>query len=165
MIISVNGFTINMQHHGLFRANLEQSKNKIGMAERKILIVFVYYVVVIVLIVLGSTLRVREREEFTSQISCYFQCESKGVDPNNPCDTSGIFNPAAIIMSTVSFVLLALFPLANFIFVLNTGELRKRCEELLPCLFKRTIKVEEVNTTTSSKNSTTDMLVTSLKIS
>ena len=143
-----------MQHHGLFKTSLRQSKNKIGTAERKILIVFVYYVIVIVVVVLGASLRVRDRDRTSNEIQCYFQCESRGVDPSNPCDTSGYFNIVTITMSTISFILLGLFPLVNFIFVVNIGELKEHCVKLFPCLFKKSIKQEEKNTTTSSKNIT-----------
>ena len=143
-----------MQHHGLFKSSLRQSKNKIGAAERKILIVFVYYVVVIIFTLLGATLRVRDREHTTNEIQCYFQCESRGVDPSNPCDTSGYFNLVTLIMSSISFILLGLFPLVNFIFVVNIRELKERCIELL---LKKPIKPEEKNTTTSSNSKyTTD---------
>ena len=136
-----------MQHHGLFKASLRQSKNKIGTAERKLLIVFVYYVIVIVAALFGASLRVRDREHVNNEIQCYFQCESRGVDPSNPCDTSGYNNPVTITMSTISFILLGLFPLVNFIFVVNIGELKECCIGLFSCLFKKLLEQEKTNTT------------------
>ena len=121
-----------MQHHGLFTERQRQSKNKISAAERKILIVLVYYIIVTFFILLGLALSVRYREQFLSEILCYFQCESKGVDPDNPCDISSYMNRISLTTRTISYILLGLFPLVNFLFVVNVRLLKQHMKKWLP---------------------------------
>ena len=123
-----------MQHYGLFtERQRRQSKYEISVAERKILIVLVYYVIVIFFILLGFALNVRYRGKFLSEIRCYFQCESNGVDPDNPCDGSGYMNHATLTMITIAYSLLGVFPLVNFLFVMNIRVLNQHLKKWLPC--------------------------------
>ena len=141
------------------------------MAERKLLFVFVYYVVVIVFILLGFTLRVRGREIFLSEILCYFQCESHGVDPENPCDTSGYDNSLNVVMTAIAYVLLGVFPLANFIFVVNVGELKQNIKKWLLCQFKKTkgengiIQKTRSSSTSTVRSNSTSTLTSSITAS
>ena len=121
-----------MQHHELFTESQGQSRNKISAAERKILIVFVYYVIITFFILLGLALNVRYRENFLSEIVSYFRCESKGVDPDNPCDASGFMNHVTLTMTSIVYVLLGLFPLVNFLFIVNVRLLKQHLEKWLP---------------------------------
>ena len=108
-----------------------------GTAERKILIVFVYYIFLSVLALLTYSQATRDAEPFISELLSYFECERKGVDVNMPCDTSGyerfIVN---IVLSTISFVLLGLYPVLNLIFVIDFQELKNLLKRRLPQLFK-----------------------------
>jgi hypothetical protein len=139
-----------LQHHGLFTERHGQSKNKISAAERKILIVFVYEVIVLLLILYGRILDVRDRERFLSEINCYFQCESSGVDHENPCDTTTYMNQITLTMTTISYILLGLFPLVNFLFIVNVRVMNQHLEKWLrPCHQKRPVKEKVVSISSS----------------
>ena len=129
--------TFFLQQHGLFKARQSKNPYKIGTAERKILIVFVYYIILTVVALTAFTLTTRDGDEFTSAVFRYFECESKGVDPNNPCDPSGYIKLLHVALSSLSYILLGLFPMVNFIFVISVRELKQYMKKQCPFLFKR----------------------------
>ena len=133
-----------MQHHGLFTERQSQSKNKISAAERKILIVFVYDVIVLLLILYGRILDVRDRERFLSEINCYFQCESNGVDHGNLCDKTTYMNLITLTMTTISYILLGLFPLVNFLFIIKLRVLNQHLEKWLRPCFRKSPRKEKI---------------------
>ena len=132
-----------MQHHGLFTERHSQSKNKISTAERKILIVFVYDVIVLLLILYGRILDVRDRERFLSEINCYFQCESNGVDHGNLCATT-YMNLVTLTMTTISYILLGLFPLVNFLFIIKLRVLNQHLEKWLRPCFRKSPRKDKI---------------------
>ena len=114
---------------------------KLGTAERKILIVSVYYIFLSVLALLTYSQATRDTEPFISELLSYFECERRGVNQNMPCDTSGFerFNSSfAIILSVISFILIGLYPVLNLIFVIDFQELKNLLKRRLPRLFKPT---------------------------
>ena len=108
----------------------------IGTAERKVLIVFVYYVVLAVVALTAFTLIARDKDKFFNEIIRYFACESKG--PDEPCPRNYIQLPHSIL-SSLSYILLGLFPMVNFIFVISVQGLREYLQRRCPCLFRRPI--------------------------
>ena len=106
---------------------------------------FVYEVVVLLLILYGRIIDVRDRERFLSEINCYFMCESDGVDPDHLCDTNRYMNRTILTMTTMSYILLGLFPLVNFLFIVNIRAINQHLEKWLrPCRQKRTRKEKDV---------------------
>ena len=136
-----------MQQHGLFKARQSRNPHKIGTAERKILIVFVYYILLAVFAVLGFSLATRDAKRVTSGVIRYFECERKGVDPDNPCDTSGYENITNMYISLLSYILIGMYPLINFIYVIDVRELKQHLRDRFPSLFKGS----ELQKTTSTK--------------
>lgn len=130
-------FVTSLQQHGLFKARQSKNPYKIGTAERKILIVFVYYIILVVIALTAFTLTIRDEEEFSSAVLRYFECESKGVDPDNPCDPSSYIKLLHIALTSLSYILLGLFPMVNFIFVISVRELKQYMRKQCPFLFKR----------------------------
>ena len=106
----------------------------IGTAERKVLIVFVYYVVLAVVALTAFTLIARDKDKFMDEIIRYFLCESKA--PDVPCPRNYIQLPH-IILSSLSYILLGLFPMVNFIFVISVQCLKEYLRKCCPCLFRR----------------------------
>ena len=150
------------QQHGLFKARQSKNPYKIGTAERKILIVFVYYIVLAVIALLAFTMTIRDGERFTVEILNYFECERKGHDPDNPCDTSGYTRVLHVGLTSLSYILLGLFPMVNFTFVVNVRELKQYLRAKVPFLFKlpkrKGAKFQVSDTSSSSTSSTTGML-------
>lgn len=148
---------LSLQQHGLFKARQSKNPYKIGTAERKILIVFVYYIILAVVALTAFTLTIRDEEDFSSAVLSYFQCESKGVDPNNPCDTSSYTTLLHIALTSLSYILLGLFPMINFIFVISVRELKQYMQKQCPFLYKRPKRKAakfQVSDTPSSTTST-----------
>ena len=71
------------------------------------------------------TLALRVSTNFRTALKWYFACESQGYNPASPCDRSqleGLRNPG---ISLIGYILLELFPLVNFIYVINVKETKK----------------------------------------
>ena len=72
---------------GTAEREINQSKHPIKKtAERKILVVFHYYIVLTVIAVTAYTLSNRNGDTIKEELTKYFLCESIG--PESPCDTS-----------------------------------------------------------------------------
>ena len=100
--------------------------NKTITAERKIFIVFVYYIIFTVMSLLSYSQVTRNEELFTEAVLDYFDCERQGIDPQNPCDTSGYEKfIVSVVLTTTSLMLLGFYPVLNFIFVIDVQELKK----------------------------------------
>lgn len=107
------------------------------------------------------TLTVRDEERFSLAVLRYFECERKGVDPNNPCDPNSFTKLLHVALTSLSYILLGLFPMVNFIFVINIRELKQYAQKQCPCLFKRPKRKTatfQQSDTPSSTSSTTGML-------
>ena len=116
-----------------------------------------YYVILTVVALTAFTLIARDKDEFLSSVKSYFQCEAYGeLDQNDTCERSYIQLPH-VILSSLSYILLGLFPGVNFIFVISVRGLkrymriRKWCAS---CLFKRPKpKVARVQSSDSQSSS------------
>ena len=98
---------------------------KFGTAEKKLLIVFCYYVVLTVFALTAFTMFTRNAPRLVSSIQRYFICERRGHDPNNPCSRSGIADGNNHFMDTLSFLLVAFFPVVNLVYAVNVRELKE----------------------------------------
>ena len=107
-------------------------------SRKKLLIVFAYYVVLAVVALTAFTLIARDKDKFMLAIKSYFECEAKDVlDPNDSCDRSYI-QPPYVVLSSLSYILLGLFPVVNFIFVISVRRLKQYIQKWCPSRpFKR----------------------------
>ena len=108
---------------------MRQSKSpfKIDTAEKKILIIFCYYVILGVITLTTPTLATKNEQRVAEEITLYFTCESLGAEMN--CDSQRssyqeLLNPA---LNCLSYILLGIFPAINLIFAVNTEELKQWC--------------------------------------
>ncbi len=85
---------------------------------------------------LGFTLATRSAKRTTGEVIRYFDCERKGVDPDNLCDMSGYVNIPNICISLLSYALIGMYPLINFIYVIDVHELKQHLRGWFPSLFK-----------------------------
>ena len=113
-----------VQHHGLLKAKQSKNPIKVGTAERKILIVFCYYIVFTVIAITAYTLDLRDRDKAIEEVVEYFICESTA--PENPCDTS-FRDFIHSEMTALAFVLLGFFPTALLVFVISVKDVKKWC--------------------------------------
>ena len=115
------------QQQGLFRVKLSKSPFKIDTAERKILIIFCYYVILGVIVLITFSFATRNDGRLLEELTGYFTCELPGIDPQNPCDRSryqSLLNPE---LNCFSYVLLGIFPVVNLIFAVNVEEIKQWC--------------------------------------
>lgn len=111
-----------MQQQGLTSVKMKRSENpfKISTAERKILIVLCYYVFVAVFSLIAFTIATRNNTAQTRELTKYFLCEQS--NPSTPCDRGSYERLAYPEITTISYVLLGLFPVVNLVYVTNFKE-------------------------------------------
>ena len=98
------------------------------MAERKILIIFCYYVLLVVIALIAFTVITRNIGQFAAAVADYWQCELTGVDPENPCDElraslEGLSFP---VLTSFSYILLGISPAVHLVFAVNISELKQK---------------------------------------
>lgn len=118
-----------LQQHGLFKANKPSSRSsfRIGTAERKVLIVFCYYMVLAVVALTTFTISTRNDEVAIRIIAKHFICEQSGFDPEGSCDRSRVEEQGNPVWTTMSYILLGIFPIVNLIYAVNIQELKEHC--------------------------------------
>lgn len=147
-------FLSNMQQHGLFTS--KKSSMKIGAAERKILIVFCYYVLLAVIALTAFTLSTKNFPKTIRLFAEYFNCERNGHNSSNPCSRSEFERLNNATLTSFSYILLGLFPIVNLIYAVNIQELKVYCR----CFrnFKKAVSKisnNELSTTSTAVNSST----------
>ena len=106
----------SIQHNTSFQT---QTQTSIGTAERKILLVFVYYILVGVFVLTGFTLEISIADEKRTATVEYFQCEANGRNNNCPYDP-----PHYPVIMLIANILLGLFPAIILVFAVNVNEVR-----------------------------------------
>ena len=109
---------------------MKQSKQpfKIGTAERKILIIFCYYVLLATIALTTFTVTTRNVGQFAAAVADNWQCELTGVDPENPCNElrASLEDITYPELTSCSYILLGLFPVVNLVFAVNISELKQK---------------------------------------
>ena len=139
-----------MQQHGLFRENQSKSLFKISTAERKLLIVFCYYVLLAVISLSSFTTSTRNIPERTRTALSYFSCEQGGHDPEAPCSRAEMESKNNSVVGTLTFVVMGLFPVVNLVYAVNIQELKEYCRSK-----KKPVSSEIPSTISSSAASST----------
>ena len=73
------------------------------------------------------TLTTKKAERVVEEVSGYFECELPGIDPENPCDRSRFEALLHPVLTSLSYILLGMFPAINLIFAVNVKELKQWC--------------------------------------
>ena len=124
----MNLLSYQLQQQGLLRMKLSKQPFKIGTAERKLLIVFCYYVLLVAIALTTFTDFTRSFAGLGTKLTEYWQCELSGVATESACDEmkSSFFAPSSTALSSISYILLGLLPAVNLIFAVNINELRQK---------------------------------------
>jgi hypothetical protein len=95
----------------------------------------VYYVLLTAISLLSFSLSIRHREPFITKVLEYFNCERHGVDPDNHCDEyiTSYLKHRQVALISISHILLGLYPIVNFIYVVNIRELKEHVKQWLLC--------------------------------
>ena len=100
------------------------------MAERKILIIFCYYVLVVVIALIAFTVITRTIGQFAAAVADYWRCEVTGIDPENPCDelrASLVQEGFSFsVLTSFAYILLGISPAVHLVFVVNVSELKQK---------------------------------------
>ena len=109
---------------------MKQSKHplKIGTAERKMLIIFCYYVLLATISLTAFTVTTRNAGQFAAAVADYWRCELTGVNSENPCDElRGSFRELTYPeLTSFSYILMGIFPAVNLVFAVNISELKQK---------------------------------------
>lgn len=76
---------------------------------------------------MAFTLATRDVDQFRAAVTWFFQCELFGHNPDDPCDITLLQSLKFPGVSLVAYILLELFPVINFIYVINYRMLKKWC--------------------------------------
>ena len=114
-----------------FQQNIRNSRNMtssspftFGTTEKKLLIVFLYYLVAAVINLTTLTLFARNASVVANNLQRYFFCEQGGFNPSNPCSLpNDIYHRPYI--SSLGHILLSLLPVVNLIYAVNIKELKE----------------------------------------
>ena len=115
-----------MQQYGLLRVKMSKRPFQIGTAERKLLIILCYYILLAMVALSGVSVPLRNAEPLTNAITEYWNCEAAGIVPENPCNRAPLEQQTNPALTTISYVLLWIFPAVNLIFAINISELKQK---------------------------------------
>ena len=117
-------FCCCLQNYGLFKVKHSQSKNpfKFGTPEKKLLIIFAYYIVFHVISYIYYILSLTSVTERLTELQNYVTCESRGLDPENPCDKSMLEKYYYPSLELLTYILIFLIPLVNLVFVIDVQQ-------------------------------------------
>ena len=116
-----------MQKHGLIQTHSSKSPITFGTAERKLLVVFLYYITLGVVSLTSFTLATRYVDRNIAATIEYFDCEKSGHNNTQACSLDRVVFPS---LTLTSFILLGLFPAINLVFAVNTKELKSALKQL-----------------------------------
>ena len=106
-----------------------QSPFKFGTAEKKLLVVFCYYVLLSSEALMAFTLSTKNASQHIRNIQLYFLCEQGGYNSSNPCSRDYLANSYPSV-TALSYILLGLFPVVNLIYATNFQELKEALRKL-----------------------------------
>lgn len=117
------GFWYPLQQQGLFKTTQSKSPFKLSTAEKKLLIVFCYYILLGAFALHTFVLSTRNAKRRVDKFSDHFKCEASGSGAD--CSKSELVTFTFPWHSIISNMLFGLFPAVNLIFVTNIQELKQ----------------------------------------
>lgn len=138
----------------MLKASQQPSSFSISTTEKKLLIIFCYYVISTVVELTAFSEFIRRSALFFSALNEYFICELKGHDPLNPCDRGKFEDVYSEIPVILSYGTRGLLPLFNMIFVVNFATLKEKYPWLF-CAKKRSSASRMTHEMSRSRNGTT----------
>ena len=105
-------------------------------AEKKLLIVFVYYIFMQVIVFIYFSQTQQAGPSLAREIALYFSCEQSGFDPNSPCDRSGFEALISPPLQVLAFAMALLVPIISFVFVVDCNMLKQKVKDVKSKLVK-----------------------------
>ena len=121
---------LSMQHQGFFRQRSTGTKAILSTAEKKLILVFAYYIVFAILTLVYYSVVTRDLDNFMAAVKEYFLCEVGGYNPENPCPKSYEQYKYPQLQSTV-YSVMGFIPAVNLVFVIDTKQVKESVSSLL----------------------------------
>ncbi len=107
------------QQNLLFRIHQSKSPFSFGVAEKKLVIIFTYFIVIQVIGFIVYSLSQRDASQLTQELGKYLACELNGHNSSDPCDRTAFETFQHPTASILSYRLLLLTPLVNMVYVVD----------------------------------------------
>ncbi len=124
---------IPLQHQGLFGQNAKNAKHALNKAERKLIIIFTYYMVFATLTLVYYSIVTGNYDNFEEAVIDYFSCEAGGYNPVSPCPKDYEQYTYPELQATI-YIVMGFIPSVNLIYVIDVQRMRKEVTEWFPSL-------------------------------
>ena len=115
-----------MQQHILHKASQLKHPFSFNDTERKLLIVFWFFVVSTVINLTSFSEFARKSDIIEAKLKQYLFCELNGHNPANPCDLEKVL---PVVLTILAHFLNGTLPVANLVFVISFQGLRNACSK------------------------------------
>lgn len=110
---------VNLKQHVLHKASQQRSRLSVSVTERKLMIVFWFFVLSTVINYTAFSEFVRKADLFEAELNKYFICELGGHDRMNPCDRERVERILSEVPVILAYAFSGFLPLANLVFVIS----------------------------------------------
>lgn len=124
----------------------QNHKFGLSTAEKKLLVVFVYYLILGYVGVIGFTYSISSQEVVGHYIQETLMCESLRVDPNFECPKQYLEARISTTFALFTYILLGAYPLINLVFAINKSELQVKFVTWFPSLFTESFRASTLST-------------------
>ena len=133
-----NSYYLFLQSNDVFKQS--KGKQQMSTAEKKLLIVFCYYVLVGTINLINFSLSTSRETRKAEAIAQHFACEATGYVPGN-CDRA-LFQQYDDYwwLSCIAYILLGFVPTVNLVFAINFQKKLINC-----CICKTKQRIDQVN--------------------
>ena len=123
------------QNYGLFKVKHSRSKTPFtfGTPEKKLLIIFSYYIVFHVIFYVYYIIITTNLENISTEFLNYITCESNGHDPEDPCDKSRLEKLQQPVLEALTHNFLYLIPVLNLVFVFDAQKSSIAVKKVINC--------------------------------
>ena len=130
--------------------------HKFGLstAEKKLLVVFVFYLILGYVDVIGFAVSTSSLDTVAKYIEENLQCEALRVDPDYACPRRFEDIRIAGIFSLLSYILLGLYPIPNLLFAINKSEVQVKLVSWFPSLFTESFQSSTLSTSVKNVQDT-----------
>ncbi len=126
LIMRRSQLILYFQQNLLFRIHQSKSVLSFGVPEKKLVIIFVYFIAFEVSSLISFSLSQRNASQLMQEIGKYFTCELNGHDPASPCNRTAFERYQHPTVGIFSNILLFLVPLVNLVYVVDFKLLRSK---------------------------------------
>ena len=103
----------------------QDNKKHFEKAEKKLLLIFSYYLVLTIVSQITLTVRLIEIPKFITALQDYIFCERSGHNATSVCDRSDVEYHGNPLVTLLPFLAVEILPAMLLVFVVNIGEIKK----------------------------------------